>query len=404
MTPHFDQREDGHLAGEQRTDRAAAHWKRLGLIPGAPECVIKAAHRVQIEMHHPDRGGDANAAKQVNVAYDELRGQGAVAHEYVASHFSGEPWVVLGLSSAADEQLVGRAGKQLAAELRTHPRLVEKVEWAVSHFASAKAAPTAPRARITPMTQPVRRAGPPPRQAPTPRPATPGKPDGLPQKIDFGTLEWRSTVVRTVQLTWKQFAPYSVEVDARMPIVADVVASKVLPGRFSITFSIDWDALAESRSPTTRGYTLDVAVTIRWTATDSETVRARGTILFPAIVSVSPTTLNLGTVRESELARASLLIVSTGAASVTIDPPPWLQRVDGSGKALEAPLALKTNTPVRLEFRVHWPPILERAASSFLEGRPVRPTGRITIRWNDQSSEVPAEIVVEPKTRAQARR
>ncbi len=382
------------MAQATRADRTAAHWRLLGLMPGAPECVIKAAHRAQIELHHPDRGGDADTAKQINVAYDELRGKGSVANEYVARNFSGEPWVVLGVSSVADDQLVARAGKLLLADLQALPRLAQKVEWAIANFATAKAAP-ARRARVMPMTPPA-----PSRQrpaaAPPPRPAAPARPSfpqGLPQKIDFGKVEWGESASETIQLTWKHAAPFDVKVMIDGPLRAEVTASKVLPGRFSIVFSIDWDSKEFSREPTTRGYTLDAEITVRWTSQDDATIRAKGLVLYPAVVSASPTTLDLGKVRAQQPVRASLILISTARAAVTVEPPPWLQRVDGSGRVLEAPLSLATNVPVRLELRVHWPPIEERAKASFAAGRPVRPTGRIIVRWDDRILEVPVEMV-----------
>ncbi len=45
------------MGSTKERDRRAEHWKQLGLMSGAPECVIKAAHRFYIELHHPDRGG-----------------------------------------------------------------------------------------------------------------------------------------------------------------------------------------------------------------------------------------------------------------------------------------------------------------------------------------------------------
>ena len=378
------------MAQATRADRTAAHWRLLGLMPGAPECVIKAAHRAQIELHHPDRGGDAETAKRVNVAYDELRGKGSVANEYVARNYSGEPWVVLGVSSIADEQLVTRAGKLLIGELQALPRLVQKVEWAIANFASAKAAP-AQRARILPMTPPPprhRASAPPP-----PRAAAPAFPQGLPEKVDFGKVEWGDSASQTIQLTWKHAAPFDVKVTIDGPLRAEVTASKVLPGRFSIVFSIDWESSQFSRVPTTRGYTLDAEINVRWTSRDDATIRAKGVVLYPAVVSASPTSLDLGKVRAQQPVRASLILVSTAPAAVTIEPPAWLQRVDGSGRVLEAPLTLATNVPVRLELRVYWPPIEERAKASFAAGRPVRPTGRIIVRWNDRILEIPVEMV-----------
>jgi hypothetical protein len=47
-----------------------------------------------------------------------------------------------------------------------------------------------------------------------------------------------------------------------------------------------------------------------------------------------------------------------------------------------------------LAFDVQWPPIAERA-SKVARGKPVRPTGKITVRWNDQQFDVPVQIVVQ---------
>jgi hypothetical protein len=381
------------LARDVRSDKAAAHWKRLGLMPGAPECVIQAAHRAQIEIHHPDRGGDADSAKAINVAYDELKGRGTEANLYVAANYAGEPWAVLGISSTADAMLVSRAGKLLASELASNRRLAERVAWAVKHFAEARAAPLS-KPRIGPMTPP------PPRrvaQAPAPKPRPPasaGIPDGLVPNVDFGTLAWGDAATKTVQLTWKQFAPYEIKVEATGPVRVEITASKVLPGRFSLAFSVDWDAPEFSRNPTTRGYTLDADVTIRWAGASYAMIKAKGVVLYPAVVSASPPTLDLGAMTANQQARASLVLVSTSPVQVVFEPPAWLQRVDGAGKALNAPLKLDTNTPVRVEFRVVWPPIVERATASFAAGRPVRPTGKIVVRWNDRELTVPAEMVV----------
>ena len=375
------------------SDRTASHWKRLGIVPGAPECVIKAAHLALIEVHHPDRGGDANVAKEINAAYDELKGRGSEANAYVAANYNGEPWAVLGVSSAADPRLISRAGKQLAAELHAPRRLAERVEWALQNFAAAIAAPR--RERITPMTPPPapRTRATPQRRTPAP-PASPGLPDGLPPSIDFGKMQWGADVTRTVQLTWKHAAPYGVTIEPDGPVRAEVTASKVLPGRFSAVFSIDWDAPEFAHNAATRGYTLDATITVRWTSRDTATLRAKGIVLYPAHVSASPVALDLGNARLKQPIRASLVLVSTAPADVTIEPAPWIERVDGSGRVLDAPLKLATNVPVRVEFRVHWPPIAERGRASFEAGRPVHATGRIIVRWNDRVLEIPAEITV----------
>jgi hypothetical protein len=373
------------------TDRTASHWKRLCIAPGAPECVIKAAHLTLIEVHHPDRGGDANVAKEINAAYDELKGRGSEANTYVAANYNGEPWVVLGVSSAADPKLISRAGKQLVAELQTHRRLADRVEWAIQHFASSLANP---RQRIAPMTAP-----PPPRARPVrrerpPEPATPGIPEGLPPTLDFGKVQWGAEAARTIQLTWKHAAPYGVTIECDGPVRAEVVASKVLPGRFSVTFNIDWDHADFQHDPTTRGYTLDTTIAIRWTSRDSTELRAKGLILYPAHVSASPTSLDVGNARLKEQVRASIVLVSTAPADVTIEPTPWLERVDGGGRVLDAPLKLATNVPVRVEFRVRWAPIADGGAKSFAAGRPVHATGKIRVRWNDREMDVPVEITV----------
>ncbi len=278
-------------------DRNAAHWKRLGLIPGAPECVIKAARMALIQQHHPDRGGDVEIAKQINAAYDEVKGSGAPANEYVATNYNAEPWVILGITAAADAALAERAGKQLAAELRSHPRLAERVRWAIANFGRAQRGEH--RERITPLTPPPTRRTTPQRSAhrPPPEPATPGVPEGLPAKVDFGKLQWQSHTTRTMQLTWKRFAPYEITVEAASPVRAQVTASKVLPGRFSVAFSIDWNAPEFAQGPAVRGYTLDAAVRIRWSSTGEITIPAKGLILYPALVSARPPALDLGTVR-----------------------------------------------------------------------------------------------------------
>jgi hypothetical protein len=374
----------------------AQHWRLLGLIPGAPECVIKAAHRVQIELHHPDRGGNPDTAKRINAAYDELRGNGAEANAYVAANYNGEPWVVLGISSAADVRLVERAGKQLASELDAHPRLVARVGWAIENFAKAVAAPSDRRVRasVAPPPPPYRRYNQIRRQAPAePVPSKPGPPHGLVPAIDFGTVRWGDATTKTLQLTWKHAAPYNVHVEIDGPVTASVTTSKVLPGRFSISFAIDWDAAIFRDKPATRGYTLNAPITIRWTSAEWTTIMAKGIILYPAYVTASPGEIDLGTVKLRQAVRTSLVVVSTAPAELVIEPTPWLQRVDAAGRVLDAPLKLATNTPVRIDLRVHWQPIEERGATSIAAGRPVRATGRVTLRWDGHTTDVPVAIV-----------
>jgi hypothetical protein len=178
------------------TDRLAEHWRRLSLLPGAPECVINAAHRYHIEIHHPDRGGSVDDAQRVNVARDELRGHGTAPNEHVARHFRGEPWHVLGLAANADRTLAERAARALASDLAELPRLASRVAWAAEHWGEGTA--VAPRAAAPSPPPPPRAAQ---RQRP-PRsePATAGPPEGLVAQVDFGTLAWGTAAERTLRL------------------------------------------------------------------------------------------------------------------------------------------------------------------------------------------------------------
>jgi hypothetical protein len=378
------------VGSTQARDKRAEHWKQLGLMSGAPECVIKAAHRFLIEIHHPDRGGSVEQAQRVNVAYDELKGQGSKPNEHVAAYFEGEPWHVIGVASNADRRLVERAGKTLAAELHTHPRLAARVEWAIENFGRPGTATAPPRPRSAPA--PRRRAA-----APAARPreaAAPGLPDGLVDSIDFGTLEWGSTLTREIRLTWRQFAPYKVDVDAAEPVSVTVTGSKTLPGRFVIAIGIDWTSELFSGGASVRGHTMSSTLRLRWAGGGEAVVRVKGVLLHPALVSASPESLDLGAARLRQPVRASLVLVSSAPASVKIDASAWLARVDGRGEPLDTPLKLQANVPVRVAFDVQWDPIAERAAT-VAAGRPVRPTGRITVRWNDGELEVPVQIVVQ---------
>lgn len=369
-------------------DRSLEHWKRLGLMPGAPECVIKAAHRFQIEQHHPDReGGDVAAAQRVNVAYDELRGLGSKANEHVAAQYNGEPWHVLGIAANADRQLVERAAKALHSELRSHARLAQRVDWAVVHFgrpARARPPQSAPPA-------PPRRATARPERAKN-EPAVPGRPDGLMQAVDFGDVQWGDEQTRELRLTWRELAPYKIDVDTEAPITAQVTASKALPGRFVVALSIDWESAEFAGGPRVRGYSMDLPVTVRWASGGEAMVRVRGTVHYPAVVSASPASLDLGTVAMKQDLRAEVVLISSATTTVGIEQSAWLTRVDGGGRSIDAPLRLTANTPVRVAFMVDWNPIIARTAAT-APGRPVRPTGKITVRWNDQRLDVPVQMV-----------
>jgi len=374
---------------KQAQDRLAAHWRRLCLAPDAPECVIKAAHRYQIELHHPDRGGSVQDAQQINAAFDELKGRGSKANEHVARFYDGEPWHILGLMSNADRTLVERVGRQLAGDLDGYPRLARRVEWAVEHFGEA----THARPRVQPPPAPPQRRRyvqqPPPQPAPPPMP---GRPEGMPEVVDFGKLAWRSEQRKDVRLTWKRDHPAVITVDAPAPLRASVSSAKTVPGRFVISLSIDWDAPAFSHDPKLAGYSMDVTVTVRWPG-DEATFKALGTLLYPAQISASPTALDLGAVAMGQKLRTTLLLISTAPATAEIESSAWLARADAAGRRVETPLRLSANTPVRVAFDVVWEPIEERVRA-LAHGKPVRPTGKITVRWDGRELEVPAQMVV----------
>jgi hypothetical protein len=359
------------------------------VLPGAPACVVKAAHRYLIELHHPDRGGSERKAKAVNVARDEVADETTPANEYVAQNYTGEPWHVLGLMANADRALVDRAARALSRELRANRRLVERIEWATRNFGTpgngARPAPTPP---------------PPPKRASAPRPkprhapATAGKPEGLVDRIDLGTLAWGSTVKTEIRLTWREFAPYKIRVEAPSPIVADVIESKALPGRFIVALSVDWVAVERDRQNSARGLSIDAGVTVRWPGDGEATVRVRGVLHYPATVFASPTKLDLGTVTIDQRTDTTFALVSNAATTVGVQLPAWLRRVDGSGNVIESAIQLTANTPYRVALRVDWAPIRERGAASIRAGKPVRPTGTIVVRWESSDLALPAEMVV----------
>jgi hypothetical protein len=371
-------------------DRAAAHWRRLGLLAGAPECVIKAAHRYLIEIHHPDRGGSVETAQQVNVAADEVRGLGRPANEYVAANYAGEPWHVLGLMANADQALVERVAKALRQEVKATPRLAERVGWAAANFGQADGH-RVPR----PVSQPRRRAAPDPVRPRTP--AVAGRPEGLVEKIDFGSVAWGQAISRDLRLTWREHAPYRVLAQAAPPLSVTVVESKALTGRFIVSVSIDWASEELARAPSMRGYMLDSMLEFRWASGGEATVRVRGVLLSPTTVTADRDALDLGVVTLGTRVRAQLILESTAKTEVAIETPPWLVRVDGAGDRIEGPARLEANAAMRITFSVDWAPIRERGASSLAAGRAVRPTGVVRVRWADQVLEVPATIVVEAR-------
>jgi hypothetical protein len=372
-------------------DKYADHWRALSLMPGAPACVIKAAHRYFIEIHHPDRGGSVTDAQRVNVAFDELKELGSKPNEHVAAFYEGEPWHVLGVSSSADKVLAERAGKALALELASFDRLAARVRWAVQHFGQPGSATSQPRPRM-PAPPPPSRV--PRREAPATRPAAPaapGKPMGLPTSIEFGDLAWNTETTRELRLTWENNAPYNISVTTSAPVTATVATSKAKPGRFVIAVGIDWRSAELREHASMRGYMLHAGVVIRWPGGEA-TIPARGTIHYPAEIAVSPIEIDLGTVVMRQPVRTDIVLIATGAALAEVTASAWLARVDSAGNVIDGPLRLKANTPVRVPMQVQWAPIVDRAAS-VEKGKPVRPTGKITVRWGERSIEVAVVMV-----------
>ncbi len=51
------------------------YYKVLGVAPGAPTEVVKAAYRALMKIHHPDVGGDPQRAKEIEEAFRHLSAQ-----------------------------------------------------------------------------------------------------------------------------------------------------------------------------------------------------------------------------------------------------------------------------------------------------------------------------------------
>lgn len=55
------------------------YYRVLGVNPGAPAEVIKAAYRALMKIHHPDVGGDTEKAKEIEEAYRNLTSSSKMA-------------------------------------------------------------------------------------------------------------------------------------------------------------------------------------------------------------------------------------------------------------------------------------------------------------------------------------
>jgi hypothetical protein len=57
-----------HPAADSRTEA----YRALHLLPTAPPELVKAAYRVLALLNHPDKGGDTETMRNINVAYELL--------------------------------------------------------------------------------------------------------------------------------------------------------------------------------------------------------------------------------------------------------------------------------------------------------------------------------------------
>lgn len=367
-------------------DPFAQYWRLLTLQPGAPECIIKEAHRFHIRLVHPDVGGSDDDAKRVNVAMDKLAGRGAAANDYVSRHYDREPWLLLGLAPNADKALADRAAKALAAELAALPRLLSRVEWAGKNF--GQVTPTMPQ----PRRREPRVPPPPPTKPWVPsvrRPSPVGKPEGLEIRPDFGTIAWGSDAEVMVRLTWPQRAPVNVRAEVGPPFVVTTTASKTQPGRVALKLSVDWESPELLAAASKQQARFDSTLTVRWDAEGVAATRVSATTGLPARIAVGPRELDLGIVRLRDAIAGEVTVRSSSNMQMTIESSEWLAcRLRGS-------IRLEANAPAILSFAVVWAPILERGAAAIAAKRAVRPTGNIRLKWDGGEIVVPVKMFVE---------
>ena len=74
------------LVADERADRAPvairprdAEYRELHLLPSAPPALVRVVYLELAKEAHPDRGGDAEAMRRINLAYEAIRAVGAEA-------------------------------------------------------------------------------------------------------------------------------------------------------------------------------------------------------------------------------------------------------------------------------------------------------------------------------------
>jgi hypothetical protein len=79
----------------------ASDYAALGLEPGADRASVERAYKRLIKLHHPDQGGDASMAAEINRAYRELRGADTISDPLIiradASADESRGWVLVAI-------------------------------------------------------------------------------------------------------------------------------------------------------------------------------------------------------------------------------------------------------------------------------------------------------------------
>ena len=150
-----------------------------------------------------------------------------------------------------------------------------------------------------------------------------------------------------MQFTWKHAAPYSVTIECKGPVRAEVAASKVLPGRFSVRSRSTGTRRNQPRPGDARIHAgrddhraLDIA------GQDDDTREGPGAV--PGARQREPGVARSRDARlKHRCARRSCSSAPRGRGDDRADA--MAERVDGTGNVLDAPLKLATNMPVRVE-------------------------------------------------------